>query len=66
MRSLPLRSELQNRAVHGDLGTMAAWDVMLVKRGLVTKIPRSRRWCVTDLGYKLMSAAIRLQEQWVS
>jgi predicted transcriptional regulator len=32
-------------------------------RGLVAKIPRSRRWRVTDVGYKLMAAAIRLHEQ---
>ncbi len=29
-------------------------------RGLIAKIPRSRRWRVTDVGYSLMSAAIRL------
>ena len=32
-------------------------------RGLIAKIPRSRRWRVTDVGYKLMAAAIRLHEQ---
>ena len=31
-------------------------------RGLVAKIPRSRRWRVTDAGYKLMAAAIRRHE----
>ena len=32
-------------------------------RGLIRKISRSRRWRVTDVGFKLMSAAIRLHEQ---
>jgi hypothetical protein len=31
-------------------------------RGLIRKIPRSRRWRVTEVGYKLMTAAIRLHD----
>jgi hypothetical protein len=31
-------------------------------RGLVAKIPRSRRWRVTDLGHTVLSAAIQLRE----
>jgi hypothetical protein len=32
-------------------------------RGLVAKIPRSRRWRITHLGHAVMSAAIRLREE---
>jgi len=32
-------------------------------RGLVAKIPRSRRWRVTQLGQALLSAAIELREE---
>jgi hypothetical protein len=32
-------------------------------RGLVAKIPRSRRWRVTELGHAVMSAAIQLREE---
>ena len=32
-------------------------------RGLVAKIPRSRRWRVTQLGHTVLSAAIRLREE---
>ena len=31
-------------------------------RGLVAKIPRSRRWRVTHFGRAVMSAAVRLRE----
>jgi len=31
-------------------------------RGLVAKIPRSRRWRVTHFGHAVMSAAVRLRE----
>jgi len=32
-------------------------------RGLVAKIPRSRRWRITQLGHTTMSAAIQLREK---
>ena len=32
-------------------------------RGLIRKIPRSRRWRVPDVGLKLLSAAIRLHHE---
>ena len=32
-------------------------------RGLVAKIPRSRRWRITQLGHTVMSAAIRRREE---
>ena len=32
-------------------------------RGLVAKIPRSRRWRITQLGHTVLSAAIRLREE---
>jgi hypothetical protein len=32
-------------------------------RGLVAKIPRSRRWRITQLGHTVMSAAIQLREE---
>jgi len=32
----------------------------LHQHGLIAKVPRSRRWRLTDLGHKLLSAAIRL------
>jgi predicted GNAT family N-acyltransferase len=35
----------------------------LHQRQLVARIPRSRRWRVTGLGQRLMSASIRLHEQ---
>jgi hypothetical protein len=65
----------RNRAVRTHLfGPTAATDSRrsgqvsrLVKRlhlrGLVAKIPRSRRWRVTKLGYAVMSAAIQLREE---
>ena len=65
----------RNRAVRTHLfGPTAATDPRrsgqvsrLVKRlhlrGLVAKIPRSRRWRVTKLGYAVMSAAIQLREE---
>ena len=65
----------RNRAVRIELfGPTAATDTRrsgqvsrLVKRlhvrGLVAKIPRSRRWRVTQLGYAVMSAAIQLREE---
>jgi hypothetical protein len=31
-------------------------------RGLVAKVPRSRRWRVTHLGHAAMSAAVQLRE----
>jgi hypothetical protein len=35
----------------------------LHQRALIAKIPRSRRWRLTDLGYKVLSAAIRFREE---
>ena len=35
----------------------------LYVRGLIAKIPRSRRWRVTVLGYAVMSAAVRVREE---
>jgi len=32
-------------------------------RGLVAKIPRTRRWRVTPLGYAVMGAAVHLREE---
>ena len=32
-------------------------------RGLVAKIPRSRRWRITQLGHTVLSAAIHLREE---
>jgi hypothetical protein len=32
--------------------------------GLIAKIPRTRRWRVTDAGHLLMSAAVRLREEY--
>jgi hypothetical protein len=32
-----------------------------VPHGLIAKISRSRRWCVTDAGNLLLSAAVRLR-----
>jgi hypothetical protein len=32
-------------------------------RGLIAKIPRSRRWRVTQLGHAVMSAAVRLRDE---
>ena len=31
--------------------------------GLVAKIPRSRRWCLTKKGWALLSAAVALKKQ---
>jgi hypothetical protein len=65
----------RNRGVRTQLfGPTAATDrrrsaqvSRLVKRlhlrGLVAKIPRSRRWRITQLGHIVMSAAIRLREE---
>ena len=48
-------------------GRRSAQVSRLVKRlhlrGLVAKIPRSRRWRITQLGHTVMSAAIRLREE---
>jgi hypothetical protein len=64
----------RNRAVRTQLfGPAALTDrrrsaqvSRLVKRlhlrGLVAKIPRSRRWRITHLGHTVMSAAIQLRE----
>lgn len=66
---------VRNRDVRTRLfGTSAATDrrrsgqvSRLIKRlhlrGLVAKIPRSRRWRVTQLGHAVMSAAIQLREE---
>jgi hypothetical protein len=32
-------------------------------RGLVAKVPRSRRWRITQLGHAVLSAAIQLREE---
>jgi len=37
--------------------------VRLHLRGLVAKIPRSRRWRITQLGHTVLSAAIRLRQE---
>jgi hypothetical protein len=39
----------------------AAYDLHL--RGLLAKIPRSRRWRVTQLGRAVMSTAVLLREE---
>jgi hypothetical protein len=31
--------------------------------GLVAKIPRSRRWRVTDFGHRIMSTSVKLRER---
>jgi hypothetical protein len=68
------RSRSTSTATSGSPGrwTSAAWGTVGSRmpscgsfhvRGLVAKIPRSRRWCVTQFGHAVMSAAIQLREE---
>jgi hypothetical protein len=50
-------------ADHRRSGQVSRLVKRLHLRGLVAKIPRSRRWRITQLGHAVLSAAIQLREE---
>jgi len=54
------RGPVRNRSVSARVGRQLK---RLHLRGLIAKIPRSRRWRVTDLGHRLLPAALRLYDE---
>jgi hypothetical protein len=63
-RNRDLRQRVFGRAGPSDRRQSARVSRLLTRRhvrGLIAKIPRSRRWRVTQLGHGVMSAAVRLR-----
>jgi hypothetical protein len=64
-----LRARLAATAIRlsGDPRRQSAQLSRLLHRlhvyGLVAKIPRSRRWRVTDFGHRIMSTSVKLRER---